>query len=171
METGIFVAHAENLDHDASRTLWIKSGAILFPGVLQSDEAAEMARFEQHLLLFEKQSMHLFIFPSLLWAHYLSQILCLHIGCSDSCTGSHGTCLLVVMVSYPERFFKCCPYVKCHVPTGNLSRTTMLFIQACCHLRVQRQGLGSAQPVTSWQNALSSCSRGTASQHGYCCIH
>lgn len=164
----------ENLDHDTSRNIWTKTGTTLFPGMLQSNRAAEMAWFEEQLLLLEKKSMHLFLFPSLLWPHCLFQILCLRIDCSDSCTfihGSHGTCRLVVMVSYPGRFFKCCLYIECHVPTGNLRRAAILFIQSCCHLRVQRQGLRSAQPLTSWQNSLSPCSMSTAPQHDCCYIH
>lgn len=171
IRTGIFVGYVENLDHDTSRNIWIKSETTLFPGMLQSNRAAEMAWFKQQLLLLEKKSMHLFLFPSLPWPHCLSQILCLHIDCSDSCTGSHGTCRLVVMVSYPERFFECCLYVECHVPTGNLRRTAMLFIQFSCHLSVPRQGLRSVQPLTSWQNSLSPCSMSTAPQHSCCHIH
>lgn len=42
IRTGIFVTYVENLDHDTSKNLWIKSETTLFPGMLQSNNAAEI---------------------------------------------------------------------------------------------------------------------------------
>lgn len=55
---------------------------------------------------------------SFFFHHYFELTVCHKLfastsDCSDSCTGSHGTCRLVVMVSYPERSFKFLCWVSC----------------------------------------------------------
>lgn len=92
--------------------------------------------------------------------------------CLDSGIGSHDTCMIIVHGELPWAIFrvlslcwKSCSHRECK------QSITVLLLQACCHLRVQRQLLRLAQLLTYWQNALSPCSVSTASQHGCCHIH